>query len=675
MAVKQKKLDRAIVRLDDILAATRACEERYQGQLAQVHPDQYLSALNLLHYLALRHQDIRDLQDDLGNLGLSRLGRAEAHVLASVLAVRHALRRLQGEDCEPDRPPLTFKQGRKLLKRHTNQLLGKKLKGASTRIMVTLPSEAADDYQLVRDMMAAGMNCARINCAQEGPDTWERIVANVQRARKSTGRSCKVFMDLGGPKARTGATVPGPRVTRVRPRKDDRGRIVRPVEVLLVPDPPLAEVPPERGQGPGLSSPVPRPQPGSDVIPVSAELFHLVEPGCRLAVEDARGRRCELEIRERYKHGARALCPESLYLESGLELTLLTEDGRLHATGAIGALPALEQAIRLRVGDRLLVHADPRPGEPACWSEAGKVLNHAHIACTLPEVLGDVEIGEPVLLDDGKLGGIIRGISEDGVVVEVTHAKAAGTRLRAEKGINFPNSRLRVTGLTAKDLEDLQFVAEHADGVCISFLNHPDDVEDLLDQLDSLDAQELGVILKIETRLGFQNLPGILLAAMERPRIGVMIARGDLAIEVGWIHLAHVQEEILWVSEAAHVPIIWATQVLEGLAKKGQPSRAEISDVAMAQRAECVMLNKGPHIIDAIQTLDVILGSVQSYQVKKAPMLPVLTLAEPDPTEVGRAMGTRVSRLPALAADLRPADPTMAAEEPELAEEISATDS
>jgi pyruvate kinase len=131
---------------------------------------------------------------------------------------------------------------------------------------------------------------------------------------------------------------------------------------------------------------------------------------------------------------------------------------------------------------------------------------------------------------------------------------------------------------------------------------------------------------------------------MEWPTVGVMIARGDLAVEAGWAHLAQVQEEILWVCEAAHVPVIWATQVLERLAKKGLPTRSEISDVVMAERAECVMLNKGPYITETIRTLDRILKSMQSYQQKKATLMPALTLAEPDPLEVGRTVGTREGR-------------------------------
>ena len=118
----------------------------------------------------------------------------------------------------------------------------------------------------------------------------------------------------------------------------------------------------------------------------------------------------------------------------------------------------------------------------------------------------------------------------------------------------------------------------------------------------------------------------MLLAAMKAPRCGVMIARGDLAVECGFERLAEVQEEILWICEAAHVPVIWATQVLETLAKEGMPSRAEITDAAMAQRAECVMLNKGPHVVEAVQVLDDILRRMQGHQAKKRSMLRELQL-------------------------------------------------
>ena len=120
---------------------------------------------------------------------------------------------------------------------------------------------------------------------------------------------------------------------------------------------------------------------------------------------------------------------------------------------------------------------------------------------------------------------------------------------------------------------------------------------------------------------GFEALPLMLLEAMRWEDVGVMIARGDLAVEAGFERMAEVQEEILWLCEAGHVPVVWATQVLESLAKKGLPSRAEVTDAAMGQRAECVMLNKGPFVVDAIEALDDILVRMEGHARKKSDLL------------------------------------------------------
>ena len=107
----------------------------------------------------------------------------------------------------------------------------------------------------------------------------------------------------------------------------------------------------------------------------------------------------------------------------------------------------------------------------------------------------------------------------------------------------------------------------------------------------------------------------------------MMIARGDLAVECGYERLAEVQEEILWLAEAAHMPTIWATQVLEGLTKNGVPSRAEVTDAAMGGRSECVMLNKGPHMVEALRALDNILMRMQAHQAKKRSLMRRLSIA------------------------------------------------
>ncbi len=236
-------------------------------------------------------------------------------------------------------------------------------------------------------------------------------------------------------------------------------------------------------------------------------------------------------------------------------------------------------------------------------------------------------MGEPIWLDDGRIGGVIRKVAPDKVSVEITQARPAGEKLGAKRGINVPESHMRLSSLTKEDLEALPFVVKNADIVEMSFVRTEADVLDLQSHLAKLGGEKLGLILKIETREGFDQLPRLLLAAMRTRAVGVMIARGDLAVECGYQRLAEVQEEILWVCEAAHMPVIWATQVLESLAKNGIPSRSEITDAAMGERAECVMLNKGPYIVTAVRVLGDILGRMQPHHEKKNSMLRKLHLA------------------------------------------------
>ena len=170
-------------------------------------------------------------------------------------------------------------------------------------------------------------------------------------------------------------------------------------------------------------------------------------------------------------------------------------------------------------------------------------------------------------------------------------------------------------------------MCRNADMVGFSFVKSLADMDCLIGELARRDAALMPIIAKIETRSAVQHLPEILLGCIDRHPIGVMIARGDLSVELGSVRLAEIQEELLWLCEAAHVPVIWATQVLETLVTKGLRSRPEFTDAAMSVRAECVMLNKGPYIVQALRALDNVLRRMQDHQYKKNPLLRALQLA------------------------------------------------
>jgi pyruvate kinase len=237
-------------------------------------------------------------------------------------------------------------------------------------------------------------------------------------------------------------------------------------------------------------------------------------------------------------------------------------------------------------------------------------------------------VGEPILFDDGRIRGRIVERESGRLGVEITAVARGAAKLKAGKGINLPETALALAALTPKDIADLAIVSKHADMIGLSFVQGPADVDALRVELDRACTRPVGLVLKIETRAAFERLPELLLAALRRPPVAVMVARGDLGVEVGFERLAEVQEEILWLCEAAHVPVIWATQVLESLAKGGMPTRAEVTDAAMGSRAECVMLNKGPFIRETLRFLRDVLRRMQEHQHKKTARLRRLGISE-----------------------------------------------
>ncbi len=568
-------------------------EAQWATQITAVDEPNLASAVNLAHYWAIRQSDLRELQQQLAAFGLSSLGRCEPHVQATLEAITATLETLMGHPGRRRAAVVEFGDGPRLLRRRATELLGPEPADRQTRIMVTLPSEAATNGTLVKSLIEHGMNLARVNCAHDDAQAWAAMIANVRRASAATGRGCRVAMDLPGPKVRTGQLEVGPRVIKLRPRRDVLGRVTAPALCWL-----------------GASeNPVPPPEPGIPLLPLPAAWLAGLSVGERIEFADTRGSRRHLTVESTDRGAVLVSARQTAYIATTTVLRTRAGD---RATVAI--LPPTEQFLTLHRGDSLMLTRDCTP---APVIEGGL----ARIGCTLPEAFGQVQIGHAVHLDDGKLIGEVINTDDQQFTVRITHAAIKGSRLRAAKGINLPDTVLPVPALTAADRANLPFIAAQADLVELSFVRTPQDVQDLISALEALGDRRLGIVLKIETAQGFRNLPAILFAALRRPHTGVMIARGDLAGECGYERLAELQEEIMWLAEAAHLPVIWATQVLDQLARTGQPSRAEITDAAMGVRAECVMLNKGPYILDAVASLDDILQRMTGHQDKKNALL------------------------------------------------------
>ncbi|MDH6247194.1 pyruvate kinase [Mycobacterium sp. OTB74] len=595
--------------IDRLLSSFSAAEEAWTPWSARVAANYRASARNLIHYWAMRQQDLRSLQTRLAEFGLSSLGRSEAHVEATLALVKAAIDAMLGAPWQPPtRPAVRIDEGNRLLRRRAVDLLGRAPTGRSTRIMVTLPSEAATDPALVLGLVQRGMNLARINCAHDDAQAWRAMAAHVRSAAEQTGQPCLVAMDLAGPKLRTGPLQPGPRVIKLRPQKNALGQTTAPAQAWLT----------------SVEEPATPPWAGAPVVPVPRAWLDRRRAGDLLAVRDARGSKRHLMLRVAGENDS-ALRG---FVIDAVKTTYLTTGTVLHVLGEqdpaeIGEIPPIEQSLVLRRGDIFELTRDCSPAPLA-------TNGNSRIGCTLPEIFDYAVAGQKILLDDGMIGGRIESVSADRLLIRVERAADGGSKLRAAKGVNVPDTRLPIAALTEDDVAALATVVELADLVQMSFVQDPSDVVLLLDELGRLGAERLGVILKIETRQAFEHLPQLLLTAMRWPRLGVMIARGDLAVECGYERLAEVQEEILWLCEAAHLPVIWATQVLEQLAKTGSPTRAEISDAAMSTRAECAMLNKGPYINDALTALDNILRRMAEHHYKKTSLLRSLRSWRPD---------------------------------------------
>jgi pyruvate kinase len=381
----------------------------------------------------------------------------------------------------------------------------------------------------------------------------------------------------------------GPRVLKLKPRRDALGRLVQPARVGFSVG--------EQGVEAGF-------------LPVPESVLPSLRAGDTLELHDARGRRRSIAIVAR--DGIPAAQPvgevsRTTYVCSDTRLTVRGADGRERATFACERIAALPHTVDVAVGERLLVR------KVGAQVEAG-LAGLPSIGCSLAEAFDAVEPGQRVMIDDGKIATRVVAAGEDYMVLKVERAKRGFAKIRGDMGLNFPDSRLDVPAVSDRDAEALGFLEEHGDLVGLSFVRSVDDVRQLERRLRRAD---LGLMLKIETRAGFEALPALLLDCLGRRPLAVMIARGDLAVECGFERLAEIQEEILWLCEASHVPVVWATQVLESLAKTGLPTRAEVTDAAMSVRAECVMLNKGPFIESATLALDSILRRMEAHVYKK----------------------------------------------------------
>lgn len=444
------------------------------------------SALNLSYYLALRNRDITQLQTDLIPWGLSSLGRLESKTLVTLEAVIATLYDVIDDIKEEYEHPDSdaFDIGRRRLQKNVKKVFGKKPENRTTRIMVTMSDEAIEDDKFIRNLIHNGMNVARINCAHNSPEDWEKMIENIRSNADELNTDVRILMDIAGPKIRTDWVY-----------------------------------------------------------------SHLSRPKVKV----------------------------------GDFIRLTREYGRLP-----------ENDMNFTAG------------------------------CDLEEIYEQVEVGQAVLYDDGSIEFEVTEVSNQSIILKVVKTKGSSVRVKAEKGLNFPNNNFVFTSLNEKDQEDIAFACKNADIIGCSFVNSGKDIQLIQEEIEKNmgnDAKKMSLMAKIETVRATQNLPEIIFTAASKNPFSVMIARGDLAAESGYIDLAGFQQEIMWISEAGDIPVVWATEVLDTLISEGIPTRSEVTDAAEGTRADCIMLNKGDYIVDGVKTLNRIIERMEPLQYKKTPIL------------------------------------------------------
>jgi pyruvate kinase len=574
---------------------------------------------NLLSYLALREQDLLDLQLRLAEEGLSSLGMSESHVLVSIERIlKHfGIKPVSANDSSLCR--IDSQSGSLLLAKRSELLFGPAGKERSTHIMVTLDSSDIYQHDLVEQLLENGMDIARINCAHNTEREWKLLVETirhaeerlVQHGKRLGERRCMILMDLAGPKIRTGPMELKVRPLQISSPKDLHGRPVRFVEGFLDSE---ASVTEEVSNLEGA--------PSSFVIAISKTNYGglgSLKVGQKITFKDARDERPRnITVLERIgSTRVRIGLEHTAFLNEGIKLECQIDDndndGKCSFT--VGTIKAQPIEINVESGNILRLYRDARLGHSA--DSSGSDGKPAGISCTHPRILNQVKVGHRVFIDDGKIEAIVRSSNEEYLELEIISPKGMTAKIKSNKGINFPDSSIRMPALTPVDIKNLDFVVKYADMVGLSFVHGSQDIYDLHKALSKLDRSELGVVAKIETSDSIHNLANILIAGLDLPKFAVLIARGDLAVEVGFENLAFIQDDILCLCEAAHIPVILATQILESLAESGLRSRAEIADAIVGQRAECVMLNNGPHILEAVQTLARLLSTEKRYQLPK----------------------------------------------------------
>lgn len=279
------------------------------------------------------------------------------------------------------------------------------------------------------------------------------------------------------------------------------------------------------------------------------------------------------------------------------------------------------QGPKLRVGvmrEDVVVHE----GDIITFNTAEDTPGTAErVYMTYKEFPKDVNPGERVLLDDGKL---IFEVVETDRESEVKARVIQGGPLKSKKGVNLPNTNVSLPALTAKDIKDALFAIEKkVDWIALSFVRTPKDLEELQDLISEHSDHKIPIIAKIEKPEAVENIDKIVAFCD-----GLMVARGDLGVEIPAEEVPLIQKKLINRAKTARIPVIVATQMMETMITSLTPTRAEVNDVAnsVMDGADAVMLSGetsvGNYPVQVIETMSRIISSVEDSPLIQVPLAP-----------------------------------------------------
>ena len=278
---------------------------------------------------------------------------------------------------------------------------------------------------------------------------------------------------------------------------------------------------------------------------------------------------------------------------------------------------------RLRIGDLVEGQVELTKGQPFCLTPEACQGNTAQVTISYPKLARDVSVGDRLLLDDGSIHLRVTRLTANH---DIETTVIQGGELSSRRGINVPGVHLSIPPLTQKDLEDIDFaISQDVDYLALSFVQSANDIKTLKTLLAAKNS-DIGVIAKIEMSGGLADIEAIV-AESE----AVMVARGDMALEMSFSEVPIAQKHIIATCRRNAVPVITATQMLESMISASKPTRAEASDIANAvfDGTDALMLSAetaiGKYPVETIATMTRIARRAeQAWREREVPKLPQL---------------------------------------------------